>query len=89
MLQLVGGSALMLCETDKSYPVGLGVAYGETRLTVKGTIQDPFQYTGADLLLSLAGHDLSEIFPLLEIPGPSTPQYRISGSCTVSRTFGV
>jgi AsmA family protein len=78
-LQFVGGSALMLRETDKPYPVDLEVAYGDTKLTVKGTIQDPFQYTGADLQLSLAGPDLSEIFPLVGIPGPPTPPYRISG----------
>jgi uncharacterized protein involved in outer membrane biogenesis len=78
-LQFVGGSALMLRETDEPYPIDLDVAYGDTRLTVKGTIQDPFQYTGADLQLSLAGADLSEIFPLLGIPGPPTPPYRISG----------
>ena len=78
-VHFVGGSALMLRETDKPYPVDLEVAYGETRLTVKGTIQDPFQYQGADLQLSLAGPDLSEIFPLLGIPGPPTPPYRISG----------
>ena len=78
-LQFVGGSALMLRETDKPYPVDLEVAYGDTQLTVRGTIQDPFQYTGADLQLSLAGPDLSEIFPLVGIPGPPTPPYRISG----------
>ncbi|MGA9012249.1 MAG: AsmA family protein [Acetobacteraceae bacterium] len=78
-LQFVGGSALMLRETDKPYPVDLEVAYGDTKLTVRGTIQDPFQYTGADLQLSLAGPDLSEIFPLVGIPGPPTPPYRISG----------
>jgi AsmA family protein len=78
-LQFVGGSALMLRETDKPYPVDLEVAYGDTKLTVRGTIQDPFQYTGADLRLSLAGPDLSEIFPLVGIPGPPTPPYRISG----------
>ncbi len=78
-LQFVGGSALMLRETDKPYPVDLEVAYGDTKLTVRGTIQDPFQYAGADLQLSLAGPDLSEIFPLVGIPGPPTPPYRISG----------
>ena len=78
-LQFVGGSALMLRETDKPYPVEVEIDYGETKLTVQGTIQDPFQYTGADLQLSLAGPDLSEIFPLVGIPGPPTPPYRISG----------
>ena len=79
-LTFVGGSALMLRETDKPYPVDLEVAYGETKLTVKGTIQDPFQYQGADLRLALSGPDLSEIFPLLGIPGPPTPPYRIGGT---------
>jgi AsmA family protein len=78
-LQFVGGSALMLRETDKPYPVDLDVGYGATKLTVKGSIQDPFQYKGADLQLSLSGPDLSDIFPLLGIPGPPTPPYRISG----------
>jgi uncharacterized protein involved in outer membrane biogenesis len=78
-LQFVGGSALMLRETEKPYPVDLDVGYGATKLTVKGSIQDPFQYKGADLQLSLSGPDLSDIFPLLGIPGPPTPPYRISG----------
>jgi AsmA family protein len=79
VLQFVGGSALMLRQSDQPYPVDLDVAYGDTRLTLKGTIQDPFQYTGADLQLLLSGPDLSDIFPLLGIPGPPTPPYRISG----------
>jgi AsmA family protein len=78
-LQFVGGSALMLRETEKPYPVDLDVGYGATKLTVKGSVQDPFQYKGADLQLSLSGPDLSDIFPLLGIPGPPTPPYRISG----------
>jgi uncharacterized protein involved in outer membrane biogenesis len=78
-LDFVGGSALMLRQTDKPYPVDLEVAYGETKLTLKGTIQDPFQYQGAELQLALSGPDLSEIFPLLGIPGPPTPPYRING----------
>jgi hypothetical protein len=79
-LTFVGGSALMLRETDQPYPVDLEVAYGETKLTLKGTIQDPFQYQGADLQLALSGPDLSDIFPLLGIPGPPTPPYRITGT---------
>ena len=40
---------------------------------------DPFQWTGADVQLSLSGHDLADIYPLLGIPGPPTPPYNISG----------
>ena len=78
-LQFVGGSALMLRETDEPYPVDLEVAYGGTRLAIKGSVQDPFQSAGLNLRLSLNGPDLSDIFPLLGIPGPPTPPYRITG----------
>jgi AsmA family protein len=78
-LQFVGGSALMLRETDKPYPVDLEVAYGGTRLAIKGSVQDPFRSAGLDLQLSLSGPDLSEIFPLLGIPGPPTPPYHMTG----------
>jgi AsmA family protein len=78
-LHFVGGSALMLRDTNTPYPVDLDIAYGGTRLTVKGTLQDPFQYKGADVQLALSGPDLADIYPLLGIPGPPTPPYRISG----------
>jgi uncharacterized protein involved in outer membrane biogenesis len=78
-VHFIGGSALMLRETDKPYPVDLDVAYGETKMNVKGTLQDPLQWKGADVQLSLAGPDLADIFPLLGIPGPPTPPYQLSG----------
>ena len=78
-LHFIGGSALMLRDTDTPYPVDLDVAYGETRLTLKGTLQDPLQYKGANVQLALSGPDLADIYPLLGIPGPPTPPYRIVG----------
>jgi uncharacterized protein involved in outer membrane biogenesis len=78
-LKFVGGSALMLRDTEEPYPVDLDVTYGGTKLTLKGTLQDPFQWTGANVDLTLSGPNLSEIYPLLGIPGPPTPPYRISG----------
>ena len=79
-LHFVGGSALMLRDTTIPYPMDLDVAYGQTRLTLKGTVQDPFQFTGANVQLTLAGDDLAQIYPLLGIPGPPTPPYRIVGN---------
>lgn len=78
-LRFTGGSALLLRETDQPYPVDLDVAFGATRLQTKGTLQDPFQWKGANVELTLAGPDLSDVFPLLGIPAPPTPPYRISG----------
>jgi uncharacterized protein involved in outer membrane biogenesis len=78
-VHFIGGSALMLRDTSEPYPVDLDIAYGGTRLTAKGTLEDPFEWKGANVELSLAGPNLSEIYPLLGIPGPPTPPYRISG----------
>jgi len=77
--RFVGGSAVMLRDTTQPYPIDLNIAYGGTKLVAKGTVQDPFQWTGANVDLTLSGPNLSEIYPLLGIPGPPTPPYRISG----------
>ena len=78
-LHFTGGSVLMLRDTDIPYPLDLDVAYGDTRLTVKGKVEDPFEFKGGDVVLTLSGQDMSQIFPLLGIPGPPTPPYRLSG----------
>jgi len=75
----VGGSALMLRETDKPYPIDLEITYGATKLTTKGTLNDPIQWKGADVQIELAGENLADIYPLLGIPGPRTSPYRITG----------
>lgn len=85
-VKFTGGSALMLRDTREPYPLDLDIAYGGTKLTAKGTVQDPFAWTGADVDLTLSGPNLSEIYPLLGIPGPPTPPYRISGK--LERTPG-
>jgi AsmA family protein len=78
-LRFVGGSVVMLRDTEQPYPLDLDVTFGATKLKAKGTVMDPFQWTGADVQLSLSGHDLADIYPLLGIPGPPTPPYNISG----------
>lgn len=74
-----GGSVLMLRDTEQPYPLDLDVAFGGTKLKMKGTVQDPFKWTGANVDLTLSGPNLSEIYPLLGIPGPPTPPYTITG----------
>ncbi|QEX23963.1 membrane protein [Hypericibacter adhaerens] len=81
-LHFTGGSALMLRDTSIPYPADLDIGFGNTRLKVKGTVQDPFKFTGADLQLSLSGSDLADIYVLLGIPGPPTPPYQITGHLT-------
>ncbi|SEP46509.1 hypothetical protein SAMN02990966_06649 [Rhodospirillales bacterium URHD0017] len=78
-IRFVGGSLIMLRDTEQPYPLDLDVSFGATKLKAKGTVMDPFQWTGADVQLALSGHDLADIYPLLGIPGPPTPPYNITG----------
>lgn len=78
-LKFTGGSIVMLRDTEQPYPLDLDVTFGGTRLVAKGTVHDPFKWTGAAVDLTLSGPNLSEIYPLLGIPGPPTPPYRIAG----------
>lgn len=78
-LKFKGGSIVMLRDTEQPYPLEIDVAFGATKLVARGTVHDPFKWTGADVDLTLSGPNLSEIYPLLGIPGPPTPPYRISG----------
>jgi AsmA family protein len=70
---------VMLRDTEEPYPLDLDVTFGATKLRAKGTVMDPFQWKGADVDLTLSGHDLADIYPLLGIPGPPTPPYNITG----------
>jgi len=78
-VDFTGGSAIMLRDTKEPYPIDLEVAFGGTRLTAKGQVQDPFQWANPDVDLTLSGPNLDQIYPLLGIPGPPTAPYRISG----------
>lgn len=78
-VRFAGGSVLMLRDTERPYPLDLDVSFGGTKLKMKGTVQDPFKWTGANVDLTLSGPNLSEIYPLLGIPGPPTPPYTITG----------
>ena len=78
-VRFVGGSIVSLRDKDKPYPLDLTARYGETEVTVKGTVGDPFTLEAANLDLKLKGPDLSEIFPLLGVPAPPTPPYDLKG----------
>jgi AsmA family protein len=78
-VRFAGGSIMSLRDEDKPYPLDLSAKYGETEVSVKGTVDDPFAMKAGDLDLSLKGPDLSEIFPLLGVPAPPTPPYDLKG----------
>ncbi len=78
-LDITGGSVLNLRESEDPYPLRAKVDVGKTQATVKGTVKDPFALQGLDLLLTVKGADMADLFPILGIALPNTPPYKLAG----------
>jgi uncharacterized protein involved in outer membrane biogenesis len=74
-----GGSFLMLQQSKEPYPLKLSIRYGDTAIDIEGTAKDPIALQGTDLKLKLKGPDLADVFPVLGVPAPPTPPYRLEG----------
>lgn len=72
-------SPLVLEDATKPYHIDLKATAGATTATAKGSLQGAFQMTGFDLDFSLAGADMSQLYPLLGIAVPPTPPYKLRG----------
>ncbi len=79
VLKATSGALLALRDAAAPYPVDLQLDNGPTRITLKGHIQDPIAFKGADLNLVLAGPDMELLLPLIGIATPKTPPYKVSG----------
>jgi uncharacterized protein involved in outer membrane biogenesis len=77
--RFIGGALLSLREASNPYPIDLTLANGQTHVAIKGTVQNPLNFAGADVRLTLAGQDMGALYPLTGIPIPATPPYEISG----------
>lgn len=75
----VVGSVLALASAENPYPVSVRVVLGTTRARVNGALIDPLHLKGEDLNFELEGADLAHLFPLLGVPLPPTPPYKLSG----------
>ena len=84
-LGFLGGAVLSLRDTRNPYPIDLRIENGPTKVTVKGTVQNPLNFAGARIRLSLAGPDMSLLYPLTAIPIPKTPPYALSGDLDYTR----
>jgi uncharacterized protein involved in outer membrane biogenesis len=78
-VEFVGGSFLMLQQSKEPYPLKLSIRYGATAIDVEGTAKDPIALQGTDLKLKLSGPDLADVFPVLGVPAPPTPPYKLQG----------
>lgn len=74
-----GGSLLSLRDAGKPYPIDLSAEHGQTRVVVKGSVQDPSSFAGANVHLRLVGNNLSELSHLIAVPLAPTPPYSLEG----------
>ena len=76
---LVAGALLTLRDKATPYPIDMQVANGPTHVSLVGTVENPLQFSGANLRLVFAGPDMSLLYPLTGVAIPSTPPYRVAG----------
>lgn len=76
---VIGGALLGLRDPARPYPLEAALSHGATRLEIKGHLLQPQTLAGARLRLSLSGTDMAALFPLLGVPLPATPPYRLVG----------
>ncbi len=77
--ELRGGAILNLRDKDRPWPVDLDLANGPTKVTLRGTVQDPLALAGADLRLDINGPDMALLAPLTGVAVPATPPFRVTG----------
>jgi AsmA family protein len=76
------GTEDSLKNPESRYPVDVSLAAGESRVTAKGTVAHPLNYTGVDVDVALQGPDLGKLGELLKLPLPGTPPYKLAGKIT-------
>jgi AsmA family protein len=74
-------SLLALENQDKPYSLNLNARAGYTSARFDGTVI-PARLDNVDGALTLQGRDLSQLYPLIPVPFPWTPAYRVSGRLT-------
>lgn len=73
------GSVLSLQDSSTPFPAKIDVSLGKTAIKINGTLSDLIKGGIIDAKLSVAGPDLSLLYPVIPVVLPSSPPYRISG----------
>jgi uncharacterized protein involved in outer membrane biogenesis len=76
------GPLTALRDTTTPYPVKLDGAVDQVRLTADGTLQEPLDFAGVDMRLSLSGAKLAALASALGVPFPEVPDFRSTGELT-------
>lgn len=78
-VQARGGALLSLRDSEHPYPIKASAVLGDTKASIDGMLLDPLHLKGEKLNFTLAGSDLAQLFPLIGVPIPPTPAYKLAG----------
>lgn len=78
-LRARGGALLSLRSADNPYPVKASATLGTTKVSVDGMLLDPLHLKGEQLNFKLEGSDLALLYPIIGVPIPPTPAYKLAG----------
>jgi uncharacterized protein involved in outer membrane biogenesis len=76
------GNDQSLKDPQARYPIDLALHSGDTKASVKGTVDHPLNYTGLDADLVIQGPNLEALGKVLGLPLPPTPPYHLTGRIT-------
>lgn len=74
-----GGALLSLRSVDHPYPIKASGMLGSTKASIDGMLLDPLHLRGEQLNFQLEGSDLALLFPIIGVPIPPTPPYKLAG----------
>lgn len=80
------GGVVSLADSGDPFPLQLDLTAGETRLQMEGTVADATQLSGIDMRMQMSGPTLANIYPLLLLPLPASPPYRLQGRLAPRRS---
>lgn len=78
-LHAQGGALLSLRSAETPYPIKANGVLGKTRASIEGILLNPLNFKGQQLNFTLEGNDLASLFPIIGVPIPPTPPYRLMG----------
>ncbi|NTW58637.1 MAG: AsmA family protein [Nitrospirae bacterium] len=74
-----GGALLSLRRADRPYPIKAILTLDRTRASINGTLLDPLHLKKEKVNIILEGSDLAQLYPIIGVPFPPTPPYRLTG----------
>jgi uncharacterized protein involved in outer membrane biogenesis len=78
-LDATTGTFLALRDQQTPFPVHAEATVGSTRTVVEGSLTNPQELAGMDIGVDIKGRDMSDLFPIIGFPAPSTPPFTVSG----------